>query len=81
MKFDTESYINTLLDNFARNHAYYSYLKLKNVNVVINILRHIPKICYQKNISFIVLLKKMYLVKTLAKKVSWDTKLFVEYNY
>ena len=29
MNFDTGSYINILLDNFARNHAYYSYLKLK----------------------------------------------------
>ena len=29
MNFDATSYINTLLDNFTRNHAYYSYLKLK----------------------------------------------------
>jgi hypothetical protein len=29
MEFNSNNYINTLLDNFAKNYAYYSYLKLK----------------------------------------------------
>lgn len=32
--FNSETYLNTLLDNFAKNYKYYSYLKIKTKNPI-----------------------------------------------
>lgn len=32
--FNSETYLNTLLDNFAKNYEYYSYLKIKSKNPI-----------------------------------------------
>lgn len=40
--FNSETYLNTLLDNFAKNYEYYSYLKIKNKNLI-NIFKNNKK--------------------------------------
>lgn len=40
--FNSETYLNTLLDNFAKNYEYYSYLKIKNKNPI-NIFKNNKK--------------------------------------
>jgi len=40
--FNSETYLNTLLDNFAKNCEYYSYLKIKNKNLI-NIFKNNKK--------------------------------------
>lgn len=32
--FNSETYLNTLLDNFAKNYLYYLYLKIKSKNPI-----------------------------------------------
>jgi len=81
MNFDTENYINTLLDNLARNHAYYSYLKLKKCKRNNKYFAPYTKNLLSKEYQFYSILKKNVSSKNSGKKVSWDTKLHVEYNY
>lgn len=83
MNFDTESYINTLLDNFTRNHAYYSYLKLKKYKHSSDKYFAPP---YTQNLlseeyQLYSIMKKNVSDKISGKNVSWDKKLHVEYNY
>lgn len=40
--FNSKTYLNTLLDNFAKNYEYYSYLKIKNKNPI-NIFKNNKK--------------------------------------
>lgn len=72
MNFDAICYIETLLDNFARNFSYYSYLKLKKCKST--------DICftppYSKN-----LLSIKYINNKSKKKVSWNKNLLIVYNY
>lgn len=81
MKFDTESYINTLLDNFARNHAYYSYLKLKKCKRSDKYFAPYTKNLLSEEYQPHSIIKENVSSKNSGKKVSWNTKLFVEYNY
>jgi len=81
MNFDTENYINTLLDNLARNHAYYSYLKLKKCKRNNKYFAPYTKNLLSKEYQFYSILKKNVSSKNSGKKVSSDTKLHVEYNY
>jgi hypothetical protein len=81
MNFDTESYINILLDNFARNHAYYSYLKLKKCNRSDKYFAPYTKNLLSEDQALYSIIKENVSGKNSGKKVSWDTKLFVEYNY
>lgn len=83
MNFDATSYINTLLDNFTKNHAYYRYLKLKKCKSSSDKYFALP---YTQNLlseeyQLYSIMKKNVFGKTSGKKVSWDTKLHVEYNY
>lgn len=81
MKFDTESYINILLDNFARNHAYYSYLKLKKCKHSDEYFAPYTKNLLSEEYQLYSIMKKNVSNKISGKNVSWDTKLHVEYNY
>jgi len=79
MEFDSHNYINTLLDNFTKNYAYYSYLKLKK--------------CKNNDYYFATdtecLVTHGYEVygilnnnkKKNNKNVTWDTNLHIVYNY
>jgi hypothetical protein len=81
MNFDTESYINILLDNFARNHAYYSYLKFKKCKRSDKYFAPYTKNLLSEEYQLYSIIKKNVSGKNSDKKVSWDTKLHVEYNY
>tara|TARA_Y100000389_G_C17372626_1_gene469863 strand:- start:674 stop:919 length:246 start_codon:yes stop_codon:yes gene_type:complete len=81
MKFDTESYINTLLDKFARNHAYHSYLNLKKCKRSDNYFALYTKNLLSEEYQLYSIIKENVSGKKSDKKVSWDTKLHIEYNY
>lgn len=84
MNFNSESYINKLLDNFARNYNYYRYLKLKKYRSINDDKYYYPP--YIENLlseeyQTYSIIKENVSSKNSGKKVSWDTKIHVEYNY
>lgn len=79
MEFDSHNYINTLLDNFTKNYAYYSYLKLKKCKS--NDYYFAPD-----NESLVTHGYEVYGILNSNKKkknmnVTWNTNLHIVYNY
>jgi len=46
--FNSETYLNTLLDNFAKNYEYYSYLKIKSKNPIQIFQNNIKKVTWNE---------------------------------
>lgn len=67
MNFDSSEYISILLDNFVKKYPQYSYSKLTNIEV--------------NDKMFSIMNKTGNKTNKIKKTVSWDTKLYVIYNY
>lgn len=81
MDFNASQYIDILLNNFAKNHAYYNYLKLKKCksNAI-----YLPPNNFCKKSSLNEGYELSSILKTCSKnikKVTWNSKLYIIYNY
>jgi len=82
MNFDSERYINPLLDIIARYNAFYRYSKLNNCksNDKYFAKQYIKNLLLEEYPLYSIMNKNISNKKS-GKKVSWDKNLHVEYNY
>ena len=82
MNFDSERYINPLLDIFARYNAFYRYSKLNNCKCSDKYFakQYIENLLLEEYPLYSIMNKNISNKKS-GKKVSWDKNLHVEYNY
>lgn len=79
MEFNSKNYINTLLDNFAKNYKYYSYLKLKKCKSNDSYFALDNECLVTHGYEVYGILNNNKNKKN--KNVTWDTNLHIVYKY